>query len=204
MSDLIERMRLFKASYPTLPSCRLLGEAADEIERLRGAPDWDAPLSEEEIARLRGALRHTAACNNERLRQAGFECPVCDGLSKQALGGDDKVSAPKDKNTSTSEQVQVSLAEEGMKKYENALNELGEIKPTKEQLSDPYVLQLIEALAMCDDHIEQLEGALDIIVNGYVTDDHNTREIQGIASKALKGVDVNDLFDDFFTRDGYA
>ena len=117
---------------------------------------------------------------------------------------DFKVSAPKDKNTSTSEQVQVSLAEEGMKKYENALNELGEIKPTKEQLSDPYVLQLIEALAMRDDHIEQLEGALDIIVNGYVTDDHNTREIQGIASKALKGVDVNDLFDDFFTRDGYA
>ena len=35
MTDLIERLRLFEASGPAIPSCQLFGEAADEIERLR-------------------------------------------------------------------------------------------------------------------------------------------------------------------------
>jgi hypothetical protein len=34
MSDLVERLRLFEASGPAIPSCQLFGEAADEIERL--------------------------------------------------------------------------------------------------------------------------------------------------------------------------
>lgn len=35
MTDLIERLRLFEASGPAIPSCQLFGEAADEIERLQ-------------------------------------------------------------------------------------------------------------------------------------------------------------------------
>jgi hypothetical protein len=36
-----------------------------------------------------------------------------------------------------------------------------EIKPTLDHLSDPYVLQLIEAIAQRDDRIEELERDLD-------------------------------------------
>lgn len=41
---------------------------------------------------------------------------------------------------------------------------MSEIKPTLEQLQDPYVLQLIEALSMRQDEIETLADALNHVV----------------------------------------
>ena len=40
---------------------------------------------------------------------------------------------------------------------------MSEIKPTLENLSDPYVLQLILTLAKQSDRIEELEGDLNIM-----------------------------------------
>ena len=40
---------------------------------------------------------------------------------------------------------------------------MSELKPTMENLTDPYVLQLIEALGRRDDEIERLEGDLNIM-----------------------------------------
>jgi hypothetical protein len=73
MSDLVERLRLFEASGPAIPSCQLFGEAADEIERLHKRHDdflqefWatnalNAKL-DAKIDRLNGALaRADAKC----------------------------------------------------------------------------------------------------------------------------------------------
>ena len=59
MSDLIERLRLFEASGPAIPSCQLFGEAADEIQRNRKEIDGLIELLRKdraEIERLRAVV----------------------------------------------------------------------------------------------------------------------------------------------------
>jgi predicted nuclease with TOPRIM domain len=79
MRKLIERLRLFEASGPAIPSCQLFGEAADEIEQLRAGCDRlhgyiaekDAEI--ERLKRMRDMWKATANSNRdeiERLRAA--------------------------------------------------------------------------------------------------------------------------------------
>lgn len=59
-----------------------------------------------------------------------------------------------------------------------------ELEPTLEHLSDPYVLQLIEALAKRDDEIERLRSELDQEkVQALLNIKRKDREIERLRAK---------------------
>jgi len=60
-----------------------------------------------------------------------------------------------------------------------------EIAPTEKHLSDPYVLQLIEALSMQQDRIEELEGALLEICRWGCIAPEDQRATVDVARRAL-------------------